>query len=300
MLVSPLFVVAIGVALFTSIAQSHMVLHRPGQRQPLARLLVGACLLVIGASPTRWIEQHNRLHHPYLNRSGLDPDLDFQPALRLHAAQPWRRWHRYQAWYCWLLYPFTLLGMTLGSFRIVFSGATRDGRAFDRLHRRRVLLNIVFGPPVMIAACIVFVGVGPGLLDWAGVYLVAGTLLGVTFQINHCSLLPAEMPEWRLEGGLSPHDRLLRGTLDVRPTSAVLAFFTGSLSRHSAHHLNPSRHQAWIAHKTVSLGATDPAYRQVPSITAGVRAHFRYMRLLGLPSTVAPTALATVTVSAVA
>lgn len=289
-LLALVLVVAVGAAVFTSIAQSHMVLHRPGHPPLLARFLVGACLLVVGASATRWIEQHNRLHHPYLNRDGFDPDLDFQPVLRLHAGQPWRRWHRYQAWYCWLLYPLTLFGMTLGSFRIVISGATRDGRVFDRSKRRRVLLNIVFGPPVMITACVFFLGLGRGLLDWVGVYLVAGTLLGMTFQINHCSLLPGETPEARLEPGLNHHDRLLRGTLDVRPSSAALAIFTGSLSRHSAHHLNPARNQAWIAQKTVSLGATDPAYRHAPSVSAGVRAHFRYMRMLGVPPDIAPAA----------
>jgi len=75
----------------------------------------------------------------------------------------------------------------------------------------------------------------------------------------------------------------------VRPSSAALAFFTGSLNRHSAHHMNPTRDQAWIAQKTLTL-YTNPAYRCVPSVGAGVRSHYRYMRVLGVPA-VAPEAV---------
>jgi linoleoyl-CoA desaturase len=280
-LVQALLVIVVGAAMFTSMGHIHMALHRTGPSSLLVKVSLAGCAALIGLSATRWIAQHNRLHHPYLNRDGFDPDLDFEPVFRLHVSQPCRWWHRYQAFYCWLLYPLTLFGMTLGSFRIVLSGSTRDGRTFVGSQRRRVLLEILFGPAVVLAACIGWLGVANGLVDWVGAYLVAGTLLGLTFQVNHCSVLPGERPERRWQPGLGTYERVLLGTLDVCPSSSALAFFTGSLSRHSAHHMHPTRNQAWIGQKTLTLG-TNPAYRHVTSVGAGLRAHYRYMRMLGV------------------
>jgi hypothetical protein len=45
--------------------------------------------------------------------------------------------------------------------------------------------------------------------------------------------------------------------------------------------MNPTRDQAWIAVTTKALYGTDASYRQVPTIWAGLRAHARYMQLLG-------------------
>jgi linoleoyl-CoA desaturase len=285
-LLQAVVVVAVGASAFTAIAHIHMALHHSSPRSPASKVLVMTCTALIGLSASRWIEQHNRLHHPYLNRDGFDPDLDFEPVFRLHSSQACRWWHRYQAFYCWLLYPLTLFGMTFGSFRIVLFGTTRDGRPFDGAQRRRILLEVAFGPPVVLATCIGLLGVTAGLVDWLAAYMVAGVLLGVTFQINHCSVLAGEDPDARWLPGLTYHERLLRGTLDVRPSSAALAFFTGSLNRHSAHHMNPTRDQAWIAQKTVLLRA-NPSYRCVPSVHAGLRSHYRYMRMLGVAA-VAP------------
>jgi linoleoyl-CoA desaturase len=275
-------IVVVGVAAYTAIAHCHIALHRGREYSGVARIATTVCLAIMGLSATRWIEQHNRLHHPYLNQDGADPDLDFQPVFRLHLSQPYRWWHRFQAFYCWLLYPFTLLGMSLGSLRIVTMGTTRDGRKFDRAGRARILMEITWGPPLVLGACMSLAGATRGLVDWTAAYLVGGTLLGVTFQMNHCSILPGETLDQRDQVGLSRHDRLLQGTLDVHPTSSTLAFLSGSLTRHSAHHLSPARDQTWIAEKTAALASTDACYRHVPTVRAGLQAHFRYMQMLGL------------------
>jgi hypothetical protein len=100
--------------------------------------------------------------------------------------------------------------------------------------------------------------------------LVAGFILAVVFQANHCTVLIDETDsDLRKRFDAKSHTaRVVAGTLDVAPHSRLRRTYLGELNVHVEHHLGHGSRR--------SLDS-----RSVPNYAEAVRAHFRYLKVLG-------------------
>jgi len=139
-----------GLGLYVAVCHAHMFLHRVRPNSRTVTVIVRLFLGVVGLSVVRWLDKHNHGHHGHLNDGALDPDLDYQPVMRLHPSQVGRSWMRYQHVYCWVLYPLTMFSMSIATWRLVTLGGDRGGRSCRPAQRIVAVLEIVPGPALTI------------------------------------------------------------------------------------------------------------------------------------------------------
>ena len=278
MIVLSAIIAIVSLLLYVAICHIHLYLHRGPRPELVNKRIVGLFLLMIGLSVLRWSRKHSE-HHARTDNPFLDPDIQFIPLFRLHPAQARSPWTKLQHLYCWPLYSLTLLGMVLGGWMSVVIGKDRRKR-YSLGERLKIATESMIGPLVLVTFCCVFLGWPRGIIFFLTIYLVTGLLLGMTFQVTHCSQMRGEDLDKRWTVHSDSHtDMVLAVTLDTAPNSSVIAFFSGSLNRHVAHHLRPRDGSKALAEHSIVLQA-DERYRYVQSIPSALLAHYRFMRTL--------------------
>ncbi len=295
-LVPPLGALALTVVIGLGIAGigfavGHDALHGSTSDDSRLNAVLGCSMDLIGASSYLWRITHNVIHHTYTNIHGTDEDLAVSPLLRLspHADRRW--FHRWQHWYAPLLYSFTTLyWVFVKDWKYL---AARDLGPFkDRHHRARDVAGLLAGKVIFYGWSLVL----PFMLveaPWYGIaagillaHLVAGTTLGLVFQLAHVVEETAHpLPDG---AGAMPQNwavHEMETTANFAPRSRLLNWYVAGLNFQIEHHLFPkicSIHYPRLA-PIVRAAAQRHGlpYHSHPTFLAALRSHLVTLKAFG-------------------
>lgn len=277
----------------TATSVMHDANHGALTRSARLNRVLGYSADLLGASSWLWRFKHNHLHHGNTNVVGVDSDISQAPFARLAPTQPWRPWHRYQYLYLWFLYGFLAVKwLTFADFANLIQRRIGE-QPLRRPPRRRDLALMLTGKLAHVSWALVI----PLLLHpwWVviGCYLicswVVGFSLAVIFQLAHCvdTAEFAEPAEPRRGEAFELHQ--LRTTVDVENRVPMFRWIMGGLDHQIEHHLAPRLpHTIYplVAGRLRELCATRGiTYRLHPNVRAALRAHGRWLKLMGQPPT---------------
>jgi linoleoyl-CoA desaturase len=251
---------------------------------------------VIGGSSYLWHWKHGVLHHSCPNITGHDTDISlgrlarFTPQQRLYAYQRW------QQWYIWPVYGVmavkwhfyddfrALLTGTIGPHRIP---RPRNNDLVVLIACKLIFFSLAFGIPLY------FHPLWKVALCYGLFAVVLGLALSVVFQLAHC-VEEAEFPALsegaaKIDSAWAIHQ--VSTTVDFCRGNRVVTWLLGGLNYQVEHHLFPR-----ICHSNypeiselVKEACRDFGipYNEHPSFWAGIRSHFRWLRRMGRPITIA-------------
>ena len=245
---------------------------------------------LIGSSSGRWRWKHSVIHHRYVNITGYDGDIEIGLLGRFSPHQPRRWWHRWQHLYIWVFYGLLAIEMQVyDDFRYVVTGRVGQNRV--PRPRGREIPILILGKLVFFTWALVI----PMLLHpvWVVLlfYAVGAVLLGVVlalvFVIPH---LVAEarfpLPEedtGRMADPWAVHQAMV--TVNFALNHRILTWLLGGLNYHKEHHLFPLiSHVNYpglakiVEDSCRQFGLPYESYR---SFSAGVAAHYRWLKRMG-------------------
>jgi len=268
--------------------------HQAYSRRLWVNKLAATTMDLVGASSYLWRWKHGLYHHTYANVTGQDTDIDVGSFARLTPHVPRRWWHRYQQFYLWVLYGLMAARWHLYTdIQEVITG--RIGP--HRIPRPRGwdLAIFIGGKALSLTIAIVIPLMFHNFWNVAMFYLlvtgVMGAVLAVVFQLAHC-VEEAEFPlpqanSSRMEHSWEIHQ--IQTTVDFARNSRILSWLLGGLNFQIEHHLFPR-----ICHvhypalsKIVEETCRELGIRYVchKTLVAGVISHFRWLRRLGMATT---------------
>jgi linoleoyl-CoA desaturase len=275
----------------TATSVMHDANHGALTRSARFNRMLGYSADLLGASSWLWRFKHNHLHHGNTNVVGVDSDISQAPFARLAPTQVWRPWHRYQHLYLWFLYGFlTMKWLTFADFGNLVQRRVGE-QPLPRRPGRRNLALLLAGKLAHVSWALVI----PLMLHpwWVVIasYLicswVVGFTLAVVFQLAHCVDTAdfAHPDEPRRGEAFELHQ--LRTTVDVDSRVPISRWIMGGLDHQIEHHLAPRLpHTIYplVASRLRELCATRGIrYRLHPNLRAGLRAHGRWLKLMGQP-----------------
>jgi linoleoyl-CoA desaturase len=266
--------------------------HNAFSERPWLNRLMALTLDLVGASSYVWRFKHHIIHHTFVNITGHDTDVDLGLLGRLTPHQRRLPFHRFQHWYLWPLYGFlTIKWNWVDDFKDVLVGRVGSRRiprprgwalmAF--LGGKLNFLVLAVGVPLLLHPVWVV------LLFYGLTSCLLGLILSIVFQLAHC-VEEAEFPlpdpaTGRIENDWAVHQ--VQTTVDFAPKSRLVTWMVGGLNFQIEHHLLPA-----ICH--VHYPALAPLVEQTcreygvrysvhPTVWAGVRSHYRWLRRMGQP-----------------
>ncbi|MGE0352162.1 MAG: fatty acid desaturase [Gemmatimonadales bacterium] len=283
-------VIGIGMA-GTGFAVAHDALHGAYSKSPRVNRVLGFCLDLIGGSSYMWKITHNIIHHTYTNIHGTDEDLSVSPLLRLSPHAPRRWYHRYQHYYAFLLYAMTtLFWVFVKDYQQLFR---RDlGPYANRKHKASDVAGLIAGKLVYYGWSVVIPFIVIQRPVWqiaAGMlvaHLVAGTTLGIVFQLAHVVEETAH-PEPDEVGAMPRHwaAHEMETTANFAPSNRLLGWYVGGLNYQVEHHLFPrvcSVHYPEVSRIVRQLaGEYNLPYHSHPTFRSSVRSHLRTLKRYG-------------------
>jgi linoleoyl-CoA desaturase len=295
LLALPLAAVLVIALIATGTSVMHDANHGAfGASQRLNRTL-GYSADVLGASSWLWRQKHNVIHHGNTNVVGVDTDIEQMPFARLAPGQPWKWWHRYQHIYIWALYGFLTVQWVLFADVASLLTGKIGSQPMRRRPRRRDVALLLLGKVIHVAWAI---ALPLAFHRWwvvlafyfASSWLV-GFVLAVFFQLAHCVDVTAFVVPVTPRTGEQFAIHQLRTTADVHFRTVLgrpVAWLMGGLHHQVVHHLAPGLpHTAYAAmgDRIRRLCATrDVEYHVHSSGWAALRAHGRWLRLMGRPT----------------
>ena len=281
--------------LLGGIAQTFLLLniahdsnHNAISTVPAVNKLLNYVFDVCGISSYMWRILHHRGHHSCINLQGEDDALTGRGLFRFTPYEPRTRMHRFQHIYALFFY-------SLFSLDYIF---VRDFEAFffpshDYLKRTKhppreyailfagkalyvtymlILPVVVLGKPLLVVA-----------LAFLLVHLVIGLTVSLVFQTSH-TVDTTHFPSTRNEFDSSVH-HIFATTADYATENPLVAWLTGGLNHHIAHHLCPSVCHTHYAPLTRIVKQTAEEYgvpyRQHPTMTRAIVHHLLLLKQLG-------------------
>lgn len=267
--------------------------HGAYSDRPWVNRLMALSLDLLGGSSYIWARKHNILHHTYSNITGHDDDLNIGVWGRLSPHRPRFNFHRLQHVYLWLLYGLSPMKWQLyDDFCTLITGHS-GGRRLNRptgwnliafIGGKAVFFTLALGIPLLLHPIWVV------LLVYLMVTLVEGVTLNLVFQLAHC-VADAQFPlphkdTGRIETAWSVHQ--VETTVNFARRNGLISWFVGGLNFQIEHHLFPQIchiHYPAIApiveQTCQEFGVRYTAY---PTFRAGVVAHYRWLRRMGMAS----------------
>ncbi len=265
--------------------------HGSYSDRPWVNKAMALSLDLLGGTAYFWHYKHNIAHHTHPNVEGHDDDINLGILGRVSPHQRWLPAHRFQAIYLWAIYALLALEwQTTGEFRNLISkrkvGSTRVPSP-----RGRELVIFWVGK-------LVFFGLAFGWPLWRhsvphvlGVYVLSAATLGLVlatvFQLAHCSeeaifRVPAPGGS-RVERPWAEHQ--VETAVDFGRSSRVLCFYLGGLNFQVVHHLFPKichLHYPALAPIVEEVcKAHGVRYVAFPTARAALRAHVRWLSIMG-------------------
>jgi linoleoyl-CoA desaturase len=231
------------------------------------------------------------IHHTYTNIHGIDEDLTVSPLLRL-SPQADRKWfHRYQHIYGFAAYSMATINWIFVKDYQQF--LKKDlGPYKDKKHPKSEWFNLIwtklfcYAYMIVIPLLVLDIAWWQFVIGFIAMHLVAGTILGVIFQLAHV-VEGTEHPQpdelGNMENQWVNHE--METTADYAHGTRILSWYIGGLNYQIEHHLFPqicSIHYPAIA-KIIEEVAheTGVPYNNAPTLRAAIRSHYNMLKQLG-------------------
>ncbi len=268
----------------------HDANHGAYSSSNLANLLLGYTMNLIGGNRFNWLIQHNVKHHTYTNIYGADEDLHTGGIIRFSPYAKWLWFHRLQHIYCWLLY-------SLGTFTWL---TTKDFKQLTDLHKQGIIDRTVLVREVtvmvlwkafyyfyMLALPIIVIDLPVGyiVVGFVLMHLVAGFVLGLTFQLAHVVELTnqsAVVGKTKIDTSWIAHQT--KTTANFARNNRFLNWYLGGLNFQVEHHLFP--HICHIHYKNLSpivkstILENGLPYHEHLTLMAAIQSHYRTLKKL--------------------
>lgn len=239
-------VVLMGVAMAgVGFSISHDALHGAYSDKPWVNTVLGASFDLLGANGYMWQITHNVIHHTYTNIHGVDEDLTVSPLLRLSPGSEWLPIHRYQRWYAAAAYSMSTLFWVFAKDYKYF--AAKDIGPFkDKQHSTGAIVWLVcskiayYGYALVLPLLFIEAAWWKILLGFLAVHLIAGTILGIVFQLAHVvegTDYPLPDMEGNMEHTWAVHE--MYTTANFARKNKLVCWYVGGLNFQIEHHLFP-------------------------------------------------------------
>jgi linoleoyl-CoA desaturase len=262
--------------------------HNAISSVPSVNKLLNYVFDVCGISSYMWRILHHRGHHSCINLQGEDDALTGRGIFRFTPHEPRARMHRFQHIYALFFY-------ALFSLDYVF---VRDFEAFffpthDYLKRARHAPReyaILFAGKALYITYMLILPVAVlriplllVILAFVLVHLIIGLTVSLVFQTTHTvdsTYFPAARGEF--DNGVY---HIFATTADYATENPLVAWLTGGLNHHIAHHLCPYVCHTHYAPLTRIVKQTAEEfgvpYRQNPTMTQAIVQHLILLKQLG-------------------
>lgn len=279
---------------------SHDALHGAYSSDSRINTMLGLTFDLMGANGYLWKITHNVIHHTYTNIQGIDEDLEVSPLLRLSPESEHKPIHRFQHLYGFAAYSFsTLFWVFVKDYKYMLQ---KDLGPYQNITHNWKQVAIMIGMKIVYYAYMIVIPLVVLDITWwqfaigfLTVHLVAGSILGIVFQLAHV----VEGPEhFTSNGNDTMEDAWLihemKTTANFGRHNKLLCWYVGGLNFQIEHHLFPkvcSIHYPAISPIVKRVAETHGIpYNDQPTFRSAVASHFRMLKLLGNPA----PALATV------
>ncbi|MCH8843607.1 MAG: fatty acid desaturase [SAR324 cluster bacterium] len=270
--------------------------HGAFSRYHLINRIMARSLDLIGGSSYIWHWKHGIFHHTYANITGQDTDIALGKLARLTPHQPLHAHQRWQHWFIWPLYGVMAIKWHFyDDFRDLLMGRIgphriprpRNKELAIFIGGKATFFSLAFGIPLIFHPWWVVA------LYYALFTFVVGMVLSVVFQLAHCVGEAAfHMPDestGRMENAWAVHQVLT--TVNFCRSNRVAAWLLGGLNYQIEHHLFPqichSNYPAISALVKDTCRDFGIRYYEHPTFWAGILSHFRWLRRMGMPGTIA-------------
>ncbi|TFG42410.1 MAG: acyl-CoA desaturase [Gemmatimonadales bacterium] len=271
---------------------SHDALHGAYSNTPWVNRVIGWSFDMCGANGYMWKVTHNVIHHTYTNIEGLDEDLTVSPLLRLSPHTEWKPFHRFQHLYGFLAYSFsTLFWVFVKDYKYFLQ---KDiGPFLDRKNPPKEVAGLLIGKAfyytwaIVIPLLVVNVTWWQFAIGFVAMNLVAGTILGVVFQLAHVvEDITYPTPDAAGAMGSAWMQHEMETTSDFGPKNRLLCWYVGGLNFQVEHHLFPkvcSIHYPAISEivKESALAHGLP-YNQHLTLREAMASHYRSLKRLSI------------------
>jgi linoleoyl-CoA desaturase len=272
---------------------AHDALHGAYSSNKRINALLGLTFDIAGANGYLWKITHNVIHHTYTNIQGIDEDLEVSPLLRLSPTSEHKPIHRFQHYYALIAYSFsTLFWVFVKDYKYIMQ---KDlGPYVNIKHPRKEVIQMLAMKVVYYTYMIVIPLIVLDIAWWQfaigflAMHLVAGTILGVIFQLAHVvegteHFVPPE--NVLMEESWHVHE--MRTTSNFGRQNALLNWYVGGLNFQVEHHLFPrvcSVHYPKISPIVESVARKHGIpYHAHATLTGAIISHLRMLKTLGNP-----------------
>jgi linoleoyl-CoA desaturase len=294
-------VVLLGVAMAgIGFGVAHDALHGAYSSRSWLNTCIGASFDLLGANSYMWQITHNVIHHTYTNIHGVDEDLEVSPLLRLSPRGRWRPWHRYQHLYAFATYSLsTLFWVFVKDFKYF---RQRDLGPFrGRTHSRGAVAWLLASKLVYVGYALVLPLLAIHARWWQILggfvlaHLIAGTILGVVFQLAHVvegTEHPLPDASGEMEHAWAIHEMLT--TSNFARGSRAVSWYVGGLNHQIEHHLFPR--VCSVHYPALSAVVRDVArrhgvpYNEHRTLAGAIASHYRVLKQFGRVTEVASAA----------
>ena len=241
-----------------------------------------------GINSYMWRILHHRGHHSCINLHGEDDALTGRGIFRFTPHEPRARWHRFQHIYALFFYAiFSLDYVLVRDFASFFfpdhdylKRTKHPAREYGILFAGKAFyLTYMLVLPVMLLGKSWLLVAGSFLL----VHLVVGLTVSLVFQTTHTvdtTYFPSDRSEF--DNGVY---HIFATTADYATENPLVAWLTGGLNHHIAHHLCPFVCHTHYAPLTRIVRETAAEfgipYRQNPTVVGAIRHHLILLKQLG-------------------
>jgi linoleoyl-CoA desaturase len=270
---------------------SHDALHGAYSHNPKINQLLGYTFDIAGANGYLWKITHNVIHHTYTNIHGIDEDLTVSPLLRLSPESEWKPVHRWQHVYGWLAYSFsTIFWVFVKDYKYFFQ---KDiGPYKDKKHPRSEWITLwvtkafYYSWALILPLLVIDVPLWQFAVGFFTMHMVAGTILGVVFQLAHVveeTEHPLPDEKGKMESAWLVHE--METTSNFGRSNRLLCWYVGGLNFQIEHHLFPK--VCSIHYPAISPIVEETAkkygipYNQHRTLREAIASHYRMIRMLG-------------------
>jgi linoleoyl-CoA desaturase len=243
---------------------------------------------VCGINSYMWRILHHRGHHSCINLHGEDDALTGRSVFRFTPHEPRAWWHRFQHIYALFFYAlFSLDYVFVRDFECFFFPTHGYLKRTQHPAREYAILfaGKAFYLTYMLILPVALLGKSPQLVALAFVltHIVIGLTVSLVFQTTHTvdsTYFPSSRNEF--ENGVY---HVFATTADYATGNPLVAWFTGGLNHHIAHHLCPFVCHTHYASLTRIIKQTaeeySVPYRQNPTVAQAVKHHLILLKQLG-------------------
>jgi linoleoyl-CoA desaturase len=285
----------VAIYLLGGLAQTFLLLniahdsnHNAISSRPLVNKTLNYVFDLCGISSYMWRILHHRGHHSCINLHGEDDALSGRGIFRFTPYESRAPWHRFQHIYALFLYAmFSLDYVFVRDFQHFF--LPTHGYLKRTKHPLREYATLFAGKAFyltyMLVLPVMVLGKSPLLVAGAFllVHLIVGLSVTLVFQTTHTidsTYFPADRSEF--DNGVY---HIFATTADYATENPLVAWLTGGLNHHIAHHLCPFVCHTHYAPLTRIVKETAEEfgvpYRQHTTMTQAIRHHLILLKQLG-------------------